>query len=96
MTYFDPDVYDWKELKDDEEIFMRGYNCCIDEVECAFSNLISDKEFSDETPTLNAVLKEIKEDVAADVMDWIVGHRVEVTCSLMENNLEKYGEDYEE
>lgn len=45
MTYFDPDVYNWKDLKDDEMTFMQGYNCCIDEVECAFVNRVLDKDF---------------------------------------------------
>lgn len=39
MTYFDPEVYDWRELKGDDAEFMAGYNYATEELESAFANI---------------------------------------------------------
>ena len=96
MTYFDPEVYDWRELKGDDAEFMAGYNYAIEELETVFANIIFPTAHDEETPTLSKVIAEIQEQLQDETLEWMRRHRVELTCSLMENNLEVYGEEDDE
>lgn len=96
MTYFDPKEYDWKKLKGEEAEFMKGYNYAIEEFETAFDNIIIfPRGYDAATPTLNKLIREIQEQLRDETLEWMKMYRVELTCSIMESNLEKYGEDEE-
>lgn len=93
MTYFDPEVYDWHKLKGDDAEFMAGYNYAVEELGSIFSCVICASQFDESTPTLNKAINEIQEHLQEETVYLMKRHRVELTCSLMENNLEVYGED---
>lgn len=94
MTYINPETYNWKDLKDDEAILMEGYNICMENVETASENIIEEisKDFGD-SQTLATIVNEICESFSVELSTWLNMNRTELTCSLMENNLEKYGEE---
>lgn len=88
MTYFNPEVYDWKKLKDEDAVYISGYNDCMDDMIVAFENLIERPEF-DGMFTLENVVREIKDKFAHDVANWIDGSRIQKVVSIMDGN-EKY------
>ena len=91
MTYIDPNIYDWRKLKDEEADYMRGYNWCMEDVETAFGNFIVDD--TDEESTMAKIKCEILEETQQRLAEWLDMERTELTCSLMESNLDKYGEE---
>lgn len=92
MTYFDPDVYDPEKLVGDEKRVMAGYDICMDTAVDAFMNYI-DLVRHENPDTWGNLLGEYAEQIRDQIMDYLQGTRVQLTCSLMENNLELYGED---
>lgn len=92
MTHIDPDVYNPDKLVGNEANVMFGYNLCAEIIEGAFIDYIetSKREMPD---TWGKLLSECAEQVRDHVMYNVRMSRIDVTCSLMENNLELYGED---
>lgn len=94
MTYINPEVYNWKELKDDDATVMRGYNFCIEDVETACYNITDNLKNEFRTSeTFSKVVIEICEKFSEELSTWLDMQRAELTCSIMENNLDKYGEE---
>lgn len=94
MTYINPEVYNWKELKDEDETLMRGYNYCIEDVETACDNITDNLriEFRS-SETFSKVVDEICKKFSEELLTWLDMDRTELTCSIMESNLDKYGEE---
>ena len=97
MSYINPETYNWKELKDDDATIMSGYNWCIEDVEVACENIIDrlQNEFRS-SETISKIVSEICEKFSEELSTSLEYKRTDLTCSLMENNLEKYGEPDED
>lgn len=91
MTYFDPKVYNWKELKGDDRRYILGYSHCMEDVATAISNLSDTHTALIGSKTLDTIIEEIKTNFGEDIKDWLENRRVEVTCSIMDSN-EEYWE----
>lgn len=90
MTYFNPETYDWKKLRDDDAIYIDGYNDCMDDMIVAFDNLITACDF-DGLPVLEQICVEIKDKFAHEVANWIESSRIQKVVSIMDGN-DKYEE----
>ena len=94
MTYINPEVYNWKDLKDDDATVMRGYNFCIEDVETACDNITDNLQIEfRSSETVSKIVTEICEKFSEELSTWLDMQRTELTCSIMESNLDKYGEE---
>ncbi len=93
MTYIDEETYNWKELKGEDEIIMRGYNYCIEDIKTACDNIIDEIQSDfDDSETFSRIALEICEKFTEELDTWIEIQRTELTCSLMENS-DNYSDD---
>ena len=97
MTYINPETYNWKDLKDDDVTIMSGYNWCIEDVEVACDNIIDSlqNEFRS-SKTISKLVGEIGEKFSKELAVWLDYKQTDLTCSLMENNPERYSDDDED
>lgn len=90
MTYFDPDTYNWKELKDEDATFMKGYNYGIERAVSEVRLMADECEF-EFVPSVNKFIEEFFENIAEGLQEYLESHRVQMTAEIMDAN-EEYWE----
>ena len=92
MIYIDPNIYNPKDLVGEDKIYIQGYMHALEDSKVFFDNL----EAHTKSDTLDKIYSEFVKDAAESFDDWAEIHLTETTCSIMESNLEVYGEDEDE
>lgn len=83
MTYFNPEIYNYDNLNDQNKKVIDIYDWALQDLENAFLNSIQNKDES--SSVIEKMTAEIQEEFAEEIMNYMQSNRLEFIVSLLDN-----------
>lgn len=83
MTYFNPEIYNYDNLNDQNKKVIDIYDWALQDLENAFLNSIQNKDES--SSVIEKMTAEIQEKFAEEIMNYMQSSRLEFIVSLLDN-----------
>ena len=84
MSYFDPDLYNYDALKDEDKKLIRYFDFAVETVENK-DFIIEDLLGVDGDSTLDTIKREIAEETLDAALEYLASQRMELIVSMMDN-----------
>lgn len=91
MSYINPITYDPDELVGEDRVMMDGYDVAIQDVIYFLTDV--NPAIFDLPDFMRTMYEEVQQDITDRLAAYVELKRIDLTCALMESNLELYGEE---